>query len=57
MLYDAPMEFFADNWPVILVALGALLLVMGLLRRLVKLAFMGAVLGVLALVIWPMVAT
>lgn len=51
------MEFFADNWPIVLVALGALLVVMGLLRRLVKLAFLGAVVGVLALVIWPMVAS
>ncbi len=50
------MEFFADNWPVILVALGVGLVVLGLLRRLLKLAFFGAVLGVLALVVWPMVA-
>ncbi|MEL7155827.1 MAG: hypothetical protein AAFN30_04425 [Actinomycetota bacterium] len=51
------MEFFADNWPVIIVVLGVLLVVMGVLRRLVKLAFIGAVIGVLALVVWPMVAT
>lgn len=51
------MEFFADNWPMILVVLGVLLIVTGILRRLIKLAFMGALIGVVALVIWPMVGT
>ncbi len=51
------MEWFADNWPVLLVVLAALLVFMGLLRRLVKLAFIGVAVGALGLVIWPLVAT
>ncbi len=50
------MEWFSENWPVLLVVLGLLLVFMGLLRKLVKLAFFGVVIGVVALVIWPMVS-
>lgn len=51
------MEWFSENWPVLMVVLGLLLVFMGLLRRLVKLAFFGVVIGVVALVIWPMVSS
>ncbi len=51
------MEWFVDNWPVILVILAVMLVFTGLMRRLVKLAFMGAVLGVVGLVIWPLIAS
>lgn len=50
------MEWFSENWPVLLVVLGLLLVFMGLLRKLVKLAFFGVVIGVVALVLWPMVS-
>ncbi len=50
------MEWFSENWPVLMVVLGLLLVFMGLLRKLVKLAFFGVVIGVVALVIWPMVS-
>ena len=50
------MEWFSENWPVLLVLLGLLLVFMGLLRKLVKLAFVGVVIGVVALVLWPMVS-
>lgn len=51
------MEWFSANWPVLLVVLGLLLVFMGLLRKLVKLAFFGVVIGVVALVLWPMVSS
>ena len=51
------METFADNWPVILVALGVALLLLGLVRRLLRLAFVGAVIGVIALFVWPIVSS
>ncbi|MEM8922963.1 MAG: hypothetical protein AAGD35_05630 [Actinomycetota bacterium] len=51
------METFANNWPVILVALAVVLIVLGLLQRVVKLAFFGAIVGVLALFLWPIVAS
>lgn len=51
------MEWFSSNWPVLLVVLGLLLVFMGLLRKLVKLAFFGVVLGVLALFLWPFVSS
>lgn len=49
------MDSFANNWPVILVVLGLLLLFLGLLRRLVKLAFFAAVIGVAGVVLLPLV--
>ncbi len=47
---------FADQWPLLLVALAAFIIVTGLLRRVAKLAFMGVVIGVLALIVYPMVS-
>lgn len=51
------MEWFAENWPVILVILAVVLLFMGLIRKLVKLAFIGVALGAIGLFLWPLVAT
>ena len=49
------MDWFSSNWPVLIVALAVILVVLGLVRRLVRLAFISAAIGVLALVVWPMV--
>jgi hypothetical protein len=46
---------FADQWPLLLVALALFILVIGLVRRVAKLAFLGVVLGAVGLAIWPMV--
>ncbi|MEM7272345.1 MAG: hypothetical protein AAF547_04630 [Actinomycetota bacterium] len=51
------MDWFADNWPLVLVALAAFIIVTGLMRRVAKLAFIGVALGALGLVLWPMVST
>ncbi len=51
------MDWFADNWPTVLIALGIFIVVSGLVRRVAKLAFLGAALGVLGLIIWPMVSS
>lgn len=51
-----PMDALANNWPAILVALAVALVVLGVLRKLIKLAFFGATVGVIALFIWPLVA-
>lgn len=50
------MEWFVDNWPVILVVLAVVIVFMGVIQRLAKLAFLGAAIGVLGLVVWPMIA-
>jgi hypothetical protein len=50
------MDTFADNWPVILVALAVTMVVLGLVGKLVKLAFLGVAVGVVGLVLWPYVA-
>ncbi len=50
------MDWFVDNWPVILVVLAVAIVLMGIAQRLVRLAFFGAVLGVIGLVIWPMIS-
>lgn len=50
------MDVFVSNWQVILIGLAVLLLLTGLLRRLIKLAMFGVLLGVLGLVVWPMIA-
>ena len=50
------MEWFASNWPVVLVALAVVLVTLGLIRRLLKLAFIGVAVGALAIVIWPALA-
>jgi len=51
------MEWFANNWPMVLIALGIFIVLSGLIRRVAKLAFLGVALGVLGLIIWPMVST
>jgi hypothetical protein len=51
------MDWFASNWPVVIVVLGLLLVFMGLLRKLVKLAFFGVAVGVIALFVWPFVSS
>lgn len=49
------MDWFANNWPMLLIALGIFVIVSGLMRRLARLAFFGVAIGVLGLIIWPMV--
>ncbi|MGF1599645.1 MAG: hypothetical protein ACFCVK_22485 [Acidimicrobiales bacterium] len=51
------MEWFAGNWPVVLVVLAVALILVGMVRRLLKLAFLGVVLAVVGLVIWPLLHT
>ena len=46
----------ADQWPLLLVALAAFIIITGLLRRVAKLAFIGVAIGVLALVVYPIVS-
>ena len=46
---------FAANWPVLLVALAAFIILAGVLRKIAKLAFIGVALGALALFLWPLV--
>ncbi len=46
---------FAANWPVILVALAAFVVLAGVLRKLAKLAFVGVALGAIGLFLWPLV--
>ena len=50
------MEWFTDNWPLILVALAVFIIATGLIRKVAKLAFIGVALGALGLVIWPYVS-
>lgn len=56
LAYHGPMDLFTSNWPAVLIVLALLLILTGLLRRLIKLAIFGVLLGVLGLVIWPLVA-
>ncbi len=51
-----PTMDFAEQWPLLLVALAVFIIVTGLLRRVAKLAFIGVVIGAVGLVIWPMVS-
>lgn len=51
------MDWFAENWPTLLIGLGIFIVVSGLVRRVAKLAFLGVALGVIGLVIWPMVSS
>ena len=51
------MDWFADNWPMLLIALGVFIVLSGLIRKLAKLAFFGVAIGVLGLIIWPMVSS
>lgn len=51
------MDWFAENWPALLVVLSVLMVFTGVIRRLLKLAVIGVVLGALGLVVWPLVAS
>lgn len=51
------MDWFASNWPIVLIGLGVFIVISGLIRRVAKLAFVGLAVGVFGLVIWPMVST
>lgn len=51
------MDWFVDNWPMLLVALGVFIVLSGIVRRVAKLAFIGVAVGVLGLVVWPVVST
>lgn len=48
---------FADQWPLLLVALAVFIILTGLLRKVAKLAFLGVALAAIGLVLWPMVAS
>ncbi len=50
------MDWFANNWPIILVALAVFIIGAGLLRRVAKMAFFGVAVGVLGLFLWPLVS-
>lgn len=51
------MEWLADNWPVVLVALAVALVVLGLVQRLLKLAFIGVALAVIGFAIWSAIGS
>ena len=51
------MEWFSNNWPTLLIGLGAFILVSGLIRKLAKLAFLGVGLAVLGFLLWPTVSS
>lgn len=51
------MDWFAANWPTVLIGLGIFIVLSGLVRRVAKLAFLGVAVGVFGLIIWPMVST
>lgn len=46
---------FANQWPLILVALAAFIIFAGILRKVAKLAFIGVALAAFGLVLWPMI--
>ncbi len=50
------MDWFANNWPMLLVALGVFIVLSGVIRKLAKIAFLGVGLAVLGLLIWPSVS-
>lgn len=50
------MEWFGNNWPIILVALAVFIIAAGLMRKIAKLAFVGVAVGAIGLVLWPMVS-
>lgn len=56
LAYHGRMDLFTSNWQVILIILAVLLILTGLLRRLIKLAIFGVLVGVVGLVIWPLVS-
>ncbi|MGB5759298.1 MAG: hypothetical protein WBM50_20460 [Acidimicrobiales bacterium] len=49
------MNWFIDNWPLILVVLAMFIILAGLMRRVAKMAFFGLAVGAVGLVIWPYV--
>lgn len=49
------MDWFADNWPMILVVLALFIIGAGLIRRVAKLAFVGVAMGAVGLFLWPLV--
>jgi len=51
------MDWFANNWPMLLIGIGVFVIVSGLMRKVAKLAFLGVAIGVLGLIIWPMVSS
>jgi hypothetical protein len=51
------MEWFASNWPVLLVLLAVAMVGIAIVRKLVKLAFIGVVVGVIGFIIWPAVTS
>jgi hypothetical protein len=50
------MDWFADNWPIVLIALAVFIIAAGMIRRVAKLAFIGVAIGALGLVVWPLVS-
>ncbi|MGI9615271.1 MAG: hypothetical protein ACR2QO_20335 [Acidimicrobiales bacterium] len=50
-------DLFANNWPAVLIALAVLMVVLGLVRKVVKLAFLGAAVGVAGLFLWPFISS
>lgn len=51
------MDWFIDNWPMLLVVLAAGFIITGLMRKLLKIAFIGVAIGAVGLVLWPLVAS
>lgn len=50
------MDWFGNNWPLLLAGLALFIIVTGLMRRLAKLAFFGVALAAVALLVWPVVS-
>jgi len=50
------MDWFANNWPMLLIGIGVFIILSGVIRKVAKLAFFGIAVGVLGLIIWPMVS-
>lgn len=51
------MDWFGNNWPLLLVGLAIFIIGAGLMRKIAKMAFIGVALGALGLVLWPMVSS
>ncbi|MGH1488368.1 MAG: hypothetical protein ACRBK7_03085 [Acidimicrobiales bacterium] len=50
------MDWFGNNWPVLLVALALFIIGAGLMRKIAKMAFLGVAIGALGLFLWPIVS-
>ncbi len=50
------MDWFGNNWPILLVALALFIIGAGLMRKIAKLAFVGVALGAVGLFLWPIVS-